>query len=106
MTEDWDQLADDESEWESPVRQERVGRPESVLSVRLPADLAEQIREQADLARVKVGTLLRKLIEEAVVGKPGDVVYLRYSFDASRRQSTSGAVEVIEEQAGCSAATG
>jgi len=106
MTEDWDEIADDESEWANPVRQEPVARPEAVLSVRVPADLAEQVRHQARLSRVKVGTLLRRVIEDAVVGKPGDVVCLRYYFDASRRQITSGALKVVEEQTGDSAATG
>jgi predicted DNA binding CopG/RHH family protein len=96
MNEDWDKIADDEDEWSDPVLVERGSkRPEAVLSVRLPAELADQVRLQAESSGVKVGTFLRRVVEEAVSGKPGDVVYLRYHLDASRRQVTSGHVEIV-----------
>ncbi len=68
MTEDFDELADDESEWGNSQVVEPASSPDVVLSVRLPIDLAEQVRNMAQARRVKVGTFLRQMIESCIQG--------------------------------------
>lgn len=101
MNENWDEIADDESEWGEPVVVDAVGkRAEAVLSVRLPMELAEEVRLRAGVAGVKVGTFLRQIVERQVWGTPGEVIYLRYQLDASKRQTTTGDLEwVVDESA-------
>jgi predicted DNA-binding protein len=95
MNEDWDAIADDASEWSEPMVIAGTNRPEAVLSVRLSAEIAEEVRTLARNSGLKVGTYLRELIETSVGNRPGEVIYLRARLDASKTRSTSTDVQIV-----------
>jgi hypothetical protein len=59
---DWDALADDESQWGEPTEIEPAERVESVVSVRLAATLMEELRANARDRGQRISAYLRSLI--------------------------------------------
>ena len=70
----WDDLADEESEWGEPTDVEPVEKAESVASVRLPASVMADARAKARARGMRVGAYLRYLIVQGMSGTTGPVV--------------------------------
>ena len=72
---DWDDLADDETQWGEPSDIEPVERVESVASVRLPASVMAEARANARLRGMRIGEFLRYLITQGLATTPGGEVW-------------------------------
>lgn len=73
---DWDDLADDESQWGEPTEIEPVEKAESVASVRLPASVMAEARANARARGMRIGAYLRYLIIQGLASTPGSQVLI------------------------------
>lgn len=67
MTEDWDALADDETQWDlsKARRAERVST-DTTISLRLASELAERARQRAADLGVSTSAFIRQTLSEAL----------------------------------------
>lgn len=79
---DWDAIADEEQEWSEPKLGSASARKETVVSVRLPADVVEAARRLAAEREMTLSAWARDAISRTA--QPVTCSLSR-SFDLSRR---------------------
>ncbi len=104
MTDDrnWDELADEESEWGDPSEIPPAEKVESVVSVRLPASMMNQVRANARERGLPVSAYLRELVARGLSHTPsaeGAVIDIPTRYvDGSLRPRTETSVDVATGQ--------
>lgn len=86
---DWDAIADEEQEWADPKVSSAQTRKETVVSVRLPAEIVEAARRLAAEREMTLSAWARDAISRTV--HPATCSMSR-SFDLSRRTFVTSSV--------------